>query len=423
MRILLTVLAVLMLIPSPALAANDIDRKANYQDYPYYSNADLESIESCLGSGTAELEGHKLPATKGGVGLEESINASGQVPSTGGRVTFHQFASLGQEYRDYYITMRWRYVKWNWNGTSVSPGPETVNWYAAKPRRVLVTNPRTKKSIIAAILESGPGPWTGVDTAPNNDPKQGWTNPQDGTPREYKGRVSGLPPKAFEAIGATMRMADGSGDDLIYSWAPDQDAKPGPVRTPSNVSGAADCDEVGDADILQYRPRLPTTGRIKPTAIVLHWWGGNAPEGQGVRFLINALRGNASCGSAGCSVQLGILKDGKTYQLTNSLTSRALHAVCANDYAIGIEIEGGPSDFGAQGPTRRPEQFQAVVATTKYLMERFDIPLEGVVKSPASNGAEGVHSHEEIDRNCPSGSGKTDVDDAYLRKVKDALRS
>lgn len=399
------------LMPLQGLAISPFDEPSIGMDTPYYSTADSKS-DTCVGPGTAELDGHKLPAAKGGTGLEEAINEAGQVASTGGKVTFSKFATMGQKYRDYYMTMRWRYVKWNWNGTSVA-GPENVNWYSEKPRRVLVTNPRTKKSIIAVIMEAGPAPWTGVDGGPNNDPKQGWTNPQDGTPKEYKGRVSGFPPVAFKALGASMRMADGSGDDLIYSWAPDQDAEPGPVSTPSNIADASDCDEVADADILQNKPRLSTSGKIRPTAVVLHWWGGNAPQDQGIKFLYNVLE------SRGLSVQLGILKDGKTYQMTNSLTSRALHATCANDSAIGIEIEGMPEDFGASGPTKRPEQFKAVVATTKYLMEKYDIPLE----TKFSGGKfTGIYSHKEVDNLCPRPSGKPDVDDEYLAKVKDALK-
>ncbi|MES2971838.1 MAG: hypothetical protein V4702_05955 [Patescibacteria group bacterium] len=184
--------------------------------------------------GGGSIEGHNLPATNGGVGLEEVIDAEGRVLSTGGKVTFANNAKLGQEFRDFYITMRWRYAVWNWNGTSAK-GPESADFYSKAPR-VLVTNPRTGKSIITVVMESGPAPWTGVDRSSNNSPKQGWTNPQDGTPPNYRGRVAGLPPVAFQAIGATQRMSDGSGDDLQYSWAPDQNAVPGPTNAAGTVS-------------------------------------------------------------------------------------------------------------------------------------------------------------------------------------------
>jgi hypothetical protein len=196
---------------------------------------------SSVGSSSAglqELEGHRLPAYKGGAGSEEPINEAGRVPSTNGPVTFSGFAKLGQEYRDYYITMRWKYAKWAWDGRSTK-GPEDVGWYSAKPRKVLVTNPRTGKSIIAPILEAGPAPWTGTPGAKGDSQQKSiWESTgayRDGTPDGYLGRVSGFPPKAQEALEMQQwtyggpGQPKGSGDELLYSWAPDQEAKPGPV--------------------------------------------------------------------------------------------------------------------------------------------------------------------------------------------------
>jgi hypothetical protein len=218
----------------------------------YYIPGDACSVGIAPG-GAASADGHTLPAAVGGTGFEEPINAQGQVPSTGGNVTFAgnvrnastapiagdpEGRSLQDLYRQYYITMRWRYVLWNWNGSSESPGPEKVDYYSKAPK-VLVTNKRTGKRIVAVILEAGPAPWTGVDTGSNNNPKQGWSNPQDGTPKDYEGRVSGFPPRAIADLGATMRMQNGSGDDLVYEWAPDQNALPGPV---SSVAGDAPLD-------------------------------------------------------------------------------------------------------------------------------------------------------------------------------------
>ena len=187
---------------------------------------------------------HKIPATKGKAGLEEAINEQGKVPS-GGTITFSKFASKGQEYRDYYITMRWDYVAWNWNGTSESFGDDGgyFEWMNEAPRIVHVTNPRTGKSIYAAAIEAGPQPWAGVDTSDNNIPKQGWTNPQRGTPEEYKGRVSGFPPTAFDYLEIKQGTADGSGDDLVYEWAKDQNVKPGPTN--QSASGGNGCNGPG----------------------------------------------------------------------------------------------------------------------------------------------------------------------------------
>ncbi|HLM84183.1 MAG TPA: hypothetical protein VK254_03165, partial [Candidatus Bathyarchaeia archaeon] len=50
------------------------------------------------------------------------------------------------------------------------------NWY--KEKKVLVTNKKNGKQVVASILESGPAIWTG--------------------------RVGGLSPKAFQAIGAKV---------------------------------------------------------------------------------------------------------------------------------------------------------------------------------------------------------------------------
>lgn len=196
-------------------------------------------------SGLPELEGHKLPAAKGGAGFEEPINESGAVPSTGQKVTFSGFASLGQEYRDFYITMRWRYASWAWNGTSQS-GPEDAGWYREKPRLVLVTNPATGKSIVAAILESGPAPWTGTPGGKGDGQQQAlWGGYRDDTPEGYLGRVAGFPPAAVEALGMEQWMhggpsAGGSGHELTYAWASNQDAKPGPTNE-SAGGGSAGC--------------------------------------------------------------------------------------------------------------------------------------------------------------------------------------
>ncbi len=176
------------------------------------------------------LNGHKLPATVGGTGLE----------------SFFSHYALGtpanQNEDNYYITMRWRYDKWNWNGTSV-PGPESIGFYQGHPK-VLVTNPRNHKSIIAIALEAGPAPWTGVDPASNNNPKEGWTNPQDGTPSQYKGRVSGFPPPATHALGA-IQTTPSTGDKLEYAWAPDQNATPGPTNLSVDNAGGAGCATAG----------------------------------------------------------------------------------------------------------------------------------------------------------------------------------
>lgn len=180
------------------------------------------------------LNGHKLPASVGGTG-DESIFPSYALGTPAN-------AAEG----DYYITMRWRYAKWNWDGTSV-PGPEDIGFYLNHPR-VLVTNPRNHKSIIADALESGPAPWTGTAEGAGNKPAY-WHDPQDGTPSEYDGRVSGFPPKAIQALGASQWMNGTSGDKLEYAWAPDQKATPGPTNLSVDNTGSSNgsCSSTGSA--------------------------------------------------------------------------------------------------------------------------------------------------------------------------------
>lgn len=199
---------------------------------------------NCVQGASSTLSTYALPATSGKTGDEQPIDSNGDViggPDDGKPVTFSKLAArLSQSYRDYYITMRWNYVDWNWDGTSTHLDNTQLNWMAAQPRLVLVTNTRTGKSIIADALEAGPAPWTGVDNAPNDVPKEGWTNPQKGTPAAYTGRVSGFPPKAIEALGAQQGSSNGGGDILNYSWAPDQNAVPGPVAM-STAATASTC--------------------------------------------------------------------------------------------------------------------------------------------------------------------------------------
>lgn len=177
-----------------------------------------------------ELEGHKLPAATGFSGYEDSISPQGTLVHDGGTVSYYQLAQkVSQPYRDYAINMRIRTVYWGWGSNTKTPGPEkNPGWYSEKPRLILVTNPRTKKSVITTLLETGPAAWTGTKEGQGNPPAY-WQGFQDGTPPQYKGRVSGLTPKAYTYLQAKQGMADGTGDKLIYKWAPNQNAKPGPT--------------------------------------------------------------------------------------------------------------------------------------------------------------------------------------------------
>lgn len=184
--------------------------------------------DSSTSVSTDVLEGHRLPAIKGGTGYEDPVGPDGLLTAgdVGGKITFPDHVSGGQEYQDYYIAMRLPYAKWSWNGKASEINNEEKAWYQKKPRKVVVTNKRTNKSIIAVIAEAGPAPWAG---AKGGKSENGYSNPQRYTPQNYTGRVSGLPPKAIEAIGA-KQTESGLGDTLTYSWAPDQEAPPGPTN-------------------------------------------------------------------------------------------------------------------------------------------------------------------------------------------------
>jgi len=188
---------------------------------------DVQTASETATDGGEVLDGHRLPATKGGTGYEDPVGPDGRLTAgdVGATLTFPSHVSHGKEYQDYYITMRWEYVKWSWDGTASALDSGKYSWYSSKPRKVLVTNPRTKKSIITVIAEAGPAPWTG---ARGGQSENGYSSPQRYTPSNYTGRVSGLPPVAIDALEA-KQTENGEGDKLLYAWAPDQNATPGPT--------------------------------------------------------------------------------------------------------------------------------------------------------------------------------------------------
>lgn len=187
------------------------------------------------------LEGHTLPASSGGVGLEEVAEiADGRARLVRNKANL-ALAPRGMTAEDakFYIAMRWRYALWAWDGTSRSSGaPEDGKWYTDSVRKVLVTNPETGKGVVASILESGPAPWTGTPegSAGKNNPPAYWQGYVDGTPDGYNGRVAGLAPAAMDAIGGSaIQWERGSGVALQFSWA-DQNMAAGTVVENGQVS-------------------------------------------------------------------------------------------------------------------------------------------------------------------------------------------
>lgn len=198
-----------------------------------------------------KLDGMTIPDDHGKFAPLPAIDSTGTFEHDilGTQVAFHNLAAtLEQPYRDYYIAMRWDYSWWNWDGSHSTVDPKQEASMQSKPRMVLVTDTRTGKSVVVTALEAGPAPWMGVDSQPNNIPKEGWVNPQPSGGLAYTGDVAGLSPAAVTALGdpsdpkigeARPGDVDASGnsigDELKFSWA-DQGTKPGSftVNQPSD---------------------------------------------------------------------------------------------------------------------------------------------------------------------------------------------
>jgi len=166
-----------------------------------------------LGTGKEKIT---IPSTKGKTGVEEYLSG----------MTFSRQCNSTEE--KWYITMRWPYVAWAWNGRAKIVSSATT---ATKPeyatKRIIVYNPKTKKSVVTAICEAGPAPWTGSGRGSDNPPSY-WTGYHQFDPDEYAtkyvGRVSGLAPAAFRAI-------DAKEDDVLeYGFAEDQNIALGPIK-------------------------------------------------------------------------------------------------------------------------------------------------------------------------------------------------
>ncbi|WP_029136890.1 C40 family peptidase [Nakamurella lactea] len=187
-------------------------------------------------SGGRQEMPYPLPTRHGKTGREEPVDDLGRVPSTGMGVTWAAHAALGAAYRDYYVTMLWEYAAWDFNGHARDIDQSQFDWFAVRPRLVLVTNPRTHKSIIAAAIEAGPGPWVSFG-GDRDGPAHGWNGYQRGVPAGFDGIVSGFPPTALAALDARTGYRGETGDDLIYQWAPDQNAIPGPTTLTASTGG------------------------------------------------------------------------------------------------------------------------------------------------------------------------------------------
>ena len=217
-----------------AAALSEAQKRALDVGAPYIDTQSGPAACSSGGGLGDELDGHILPATSGGTGLEQHLPVGGP-EGDGGSISRHYeltnvpleaqngFAGTGgsggggagalptnvPEEEQWYINMRWRYVDWAWSGQSqsVDRPEEDIAFYQNHPR-VLVSNPRTNKSVVTAVIESGPAPWTGTNDQGGSNPPDYWRGFIDGTPPEYTGRVSGLSPEAFLELEAAIKTPD-----------------------------------------------------------------------------------------------------------------------------------------------------------------------------------------------------------------------
>ncbi|GEM_PF-2796221 len=172
------------------------------------------------------------------------------------------YPPTNSDYEKYYITMRWPFVQWKWNGgVDRSDASALATYSQYKGKKILVKNVRTGKSVVVSILESGPAPWTGTCYDSNGNYRKSLCGPTsdeskfgnlkqfgiDSVNKLLKGdeiplvdnnndgredvsvgvaksmRGAGLSPEAFEHIGGQI-------DDIIeVGFLVDQSLPLGPV--------------------------------------------------------------------------------------------------------------------------------------------------------------------------------------------------
>ncbi len=314
-------------------------------------------------TGPATPMPYALPTTSGTTGEEETVNSAGQVPSSGQKVTWSKFAALGAAYDNYYINMRWNYVAWNFDGTSTDLDEKQYEWFDnghdGKPWMVTVTNPRTSKSVNLAVIETGPGPWVGVtdhDHSANGYAASfGWTNPMRGDPPGWTGIVSGMPKAAITTLGAVTGYSGQQGDKLIYQWAADQNATPGPTGAaatalPDGDTSVAGCSPITTAGAACGIPAAPTSG-----ALTASTRSKNVPSPS-------TTPESAAAAPTGCG---GVIVHGVSVTIPNTpdvdpavagKTITAPNAAVARGLATGLSVVGMPYVYGGGTDDGPPDQ-------------------------------------------------------------------
>lgn len=185
--------------------------------------------------------------------------------------------------------------------------------------------------------------------------------------------------------------------------------------------------------IIQQHIAWKTDETIKPTAILLHWTAAYNGGPDAIKAFVTGAEGNMSTYNPDLkstdphpkvghvTVQVAVMGNGNAYQLLPELNSFARHAKCANQWAIGIEIEGwNPGHAHYIGNNKK--QYETVVKVVRELMAKYKIKAESVVAEDGKSGR-GIVSHAQVDKKCKwadgvyAGSGKTDVDQKYLDRV------
>jgi hypothetical protein len=191
-----------------------------------------------LADTTTVLNGYTIPATTGKTGLEQHLwttandnteaehYALKNVPTMGEFINVRNgvagtgaFGRISPEIEQYYITMRWNYCGWREDpdGTVYPPDGKPDTWCPSstfnsvahawhRGKKVIVTNPRNGRKLVAAIGEAGPAIWV----------------------TREQGVVGGLSPEGVDYVVGNKYNT--GGDVIEFAWAVDQSLPLGPLR-------------------------------------------------------------------------------------------------------------------------------------------------------------------------------------------------
>ncbi len=161
-----------------------------------------------------------------------------------------------------------------------------------------------------------------------------------------------------------------------------------------------------------------TGPQMTPSSIILHW---TTAEYDKPQDLVDILKGRIESPDYpnGRAVQLTIDKEGKVYQLAETLETKPIQSMEDkgwNDSSIGIEIESG--SFGDDMSKYENDlitnstQYASVLSVVKELMSKYNIANE---KNIAEK--KGVFGHLEVN------AGSSDPGAGYMEKIRKDLGS